>query len=105
MTRSTVRSFSIVAAMALSSLLSFAGDKPATAQDASEPAKTEQICQVYPEYSCVEVPTVYGYQSAKQAKQQKALARKAKAAQKNSPASASNSAVSTGTPQTGNGTE
>ena len=87
MTRSTIRSYSVVAVLALSSLFSLAAENFAGAKATPTSAKTEQICQAYPEYSCVEVPTVYGYQSAKQAKQQKLAARKAKAAQKNSAAS------------------
>jgi hypothetical protein len=77
MTRSTIRSYSILAALAFSSLFSYASGKPANTQTASAPPKTEQICQVHPEYSCVEVPTVYGLQSSKQTKEQKASAREA----------------------------
>jgi len=101
MTRTTVRSYSAVAVLALSSLLSFAGEKPAANQTASTPPKTEQVCQAYPEYSCVEVPTVYGYQSAKQAKELKASARRNKRVQKNTSASSS-TVTSASQPQNGN---
>ena len=90
MTRSTIRSYSVIAALALSSLFSYAADKPAKTQAAYTPAKTEQICEVHPEYSCVEVPTVYGYQSSRQAKEQKAAMRKANAAQRTASTSPSN---------------
>src|SRR5437879_4424230 len=82
MSRSTIRSYSVIASLALSSVLSFAADKPAITQAASAPPKTEQICQIHPEYSCAEVPTLYGYQSSKHAKEQKAYTRKAKSAEK-----------------------
>jgi hypothetical protein len=82
MTPSKIRSYSTVAVLALSSLFSFAADHSKTKKTSTQP-RTEEICQVHPEYSCVEVPTAYGYQSYKQDKQQKAEALRIKAAQKN----------------------
>jgi len=91
MTRSTTRSYTVVATLALSSLFAFAAEKPADTQQASTQPKTEQVCEVHPEYSCVEVPTAYGYQSYKQAKAQKAAyAKNDKAGPKRGSASSSN---------------
>lgn len=89
MTRSAIHSYSTVAVLVLSSLFSYAADHSDNSKAASTQPKNEQVCQVYPEYSCVEVPTEYGYQSYKQAKQQKAEARRLKAAQKNAASSSS----------------
>jgi hypothetical protein len=82
MNRSTIRSYFTVAALALSSVFSFAANQSDSTKAASTQPKAVEICQVHPEYSCVEVPTGYGYQSYKEAKQKKADARHARAAQK-----------------------
>jgi hypothetical protein len=86
MNRSTIRSYFTIAALALSSVFSFAASQSDSTKAASTQPKTEQICQVHPEYSCVEVPTGYGYQSYKEAKRRKADARHARADQKKSTA-------------------
>ena len=110
MTRLHITQSILSAAAALALSLTSATAFAQESSPSSTPPKTEQICQVHPEYSCVEVPTAYGIQSQKEAQSQKKLARKnskaaaqAQKAQKEEPTNSFNtSAPASATPSGAN---